>query len=212
MPRIRLLPAPLALPLLVLLAGCAAPPAAPGPSRVCDLAAASDLDVTRPADIPGTAPGKVDATTGVPACQAALAADPDNPRLKFQLARALYLAGEHAQSLPLYVAAAAQGHAIAANNAGVQYEKGQGTAKDLPRAERYFAQAARQGIAIAMRNLGEMLTHHETPAADAEATYWFSRAAEAGLSGGMVWYAHMLENGWGIRMDQKAALDCRGIG
>lgn len=190
---------------LPLLAACAATPPQPDARRQCDLAAASNLDTTRPADIEGILPGKVDPNLALAPCEAALATDPDNPRLMFQLGRAAYEAKDYERSLRLYVTAAGRGHIIAANNAGVQFEKGQGTARDQARAEHYYTVAAEAGLAIAMRNLGEQLTKHESPTAEAEAVFWFRRAAEAGHSGGMVWYGYMLENGWGTRMDQKQA-------
>lgn len=199
------MPRPAFLLALPFLAACAATPPQPDARHQCDLAAASNLDTTRPAGIEGTLPGKVDPRLALAPCEAALAAEPDNPRLMFQLGRAAYEAKDYERSFRLYVAAAERGHVIAANNAGVQLDKGQGTAKDQARAEQYFTQAAEAGLAIAMRNLGEALAKRETPTAEAEAVLWFRRAAEAGHSGGMVWYAYMLENGWGIRMDHKEA-------
>jgi len=183
----------------------AAPPP-PDARTTCDLAAASNLDPTRPPGIPGTAPGDVDPAVAIPACEAALAADPANPRLKFQLARAAFRAGDVERSLRLNIEAAEAGHAIAANNAGVQFNKGQGTPKDRARAESWFRRAADGGSSVAMRNLGDMVhATARTPAEQAEAAYWFRRSAEAGYSGGMVWYGYMLENGTGVRRDLPAA-------
>jgi len=188
------------------LAPAPAAPPSPGASNLCDLAAASSLDTTRPPGIPGTAPGDVDPTVAIPACEAALAADPANPRLKFQLARAAFRAGDEQRSLRLNIEAAEAGHTIAANNSGVQFNKGQGTPKDHARAEFWFRRAADGGASVAMRNLGDMIfATARTPAEQAEAAYWFRRSAEAGYSGGMVWYGYMLEYGTGVRRDLPAA-------
>jgi hypothetical protein len=58
---------------------------AEGAARACDLAAASPYDRSRPGDIPGVA--TLDPKVALPACTAALSADPQNTRLQFEMAR-----------------------------------------------------------------------------------------------------------------------------
>jgi len=194
-----------ALSSVLLLLCAAAPPPDTDAIRQCDLAAASNQDPARPAGIPGTAADAIDPELALAPCEAALAANPDSPRQMFQLARVVYQAGDQARSLRLYQDAAARGHYLSANNAGVQFMRGEGTPVDLVRAEQYLRAAADKGFPTAMRNLGEILVKRQTQAADTDAAYWFRRAAEAGVVGGMVWYGYMVEKGRGVPKDDTIA-------
>jgi tetratricopeptide (TPR) repeat protein len=49
---------------------------------------------------PGIPEGSVDVEAAIAACGEAVAADPDNPRLNYQLARAYGYAGQHAEGVP----------------------------------------------------------------------------------------------------------------
>ncbi|QMW21730.1 hypothetical protein [Sandaracinobacteroides saxicola] len=64
----------------------------------CDRLAAHPSDPDRVA--PGVAQPQVDLARAIPACQAAVAADPANPRLNYQLARTLGYAGRGAEAGP----------------------------------------------------------------------------------------------------------------
>src|SRR5262245_25630925 len=68
------------------------------PLALCDRLAASPFDDTRSPDIKGVSPQKIDAKAAVPACEAALSAEPGNSRIMFQLGRAYAAAGQHAQA------------------------------------------------------------------------------------------------------------------
>ena len=58
----------------------------------------------------GVAPEAVDLARARPACQAALAADPQNPRLHYQMARTLGYANRHAEAAPNRAAAVHAGY------------------------------------------------------------------------------------------------------
>ena len=71
----------------------------------CDRLAAHPSDPDRVTA--GVPESKVDSAAAIPACQAAVAADPGNGRLNYQLARALGYAGRGQQAAPYRAAAVA---------------------------------------------------------------------------------------------------------
>lgn len=104
-----------ALAVALLAAGLAASPApasaqawSPPPGAVvteCDRLAAHPEDPDRVA--PGVPQAQVDTARAIEACRAAVAADPRNPRLNYQLARALGYAGRGREAGPYRDAAVA---------------------------------------------------------------------------------------------------------
>jgi hypothetical protein len=74
----------------------------------CDRLAAHPSDPDRVA--PGVAQRSVDLPAAIAACQAAVAADPANPRLNYQLGRVLAYAGRGRESRPYRQAAVAAGY------------------------------------------------------------------------------------------------------
>jgi TonB family protein len=123
--------------------------------RACDLAAASSYDPTRPADIPGVDSDKIDPKIAIPACEAALAADPNNPQLLFQMGRASFAGKDETRARTFYERSAAQGHAGAQNNLAVFYEAGWGgLPNDDQQAARLFKLAADSGEPNAQYSLG----------------------------------------------------------
>jgi TPR repeat protein len=76
------------------------------------------------------------------------------------------------------------------------------------RADAHLLAAARQGDAEAAEMLGTMF---ESGAGvrrnEAEAAYWYGRAAQAGRRQAQYAYAQFLESGTGITKDEKAALE-----
>src|ERR1700744_4897026 len=71
-------------------------------SRACDLAAASPDDLTRPANVPGIEIDRIDPKIALPACNAALAAAPNNARLLFEMARVLQASKDDSQAREFY--------------------------------------------------------------------------------------------------------------
>jgi hypothetical protein len=74
----------------------------------CDRLAAHPDDPDKVA--PGVAQAAVELARAIPACQQAVAADPRNPRLNYQLARTLGYAGRHAEAAPNRAAAVTAGY------------------------------------------------------------------------------------------------------
>jgi TonB family protein len=125
------------------------------PRRACDMAAASPIDSTRPAGVPGVELDKVDPKIAVPACEAALGADPENPRLLYQMGRAAYAAKDDTRARKLYERSAALAHAGAQNNLAIFYENGSGgLPQDDREAARLLKLSADSGTRTAQFGLG----------------------------------------------------------
>ncbi len=74
----------------------------------CDHLAAHDLDPWSVA--PGVARSAIDFARAIPACEAAVARDPGNPRLRYQLGRLYGYSGEGAKAMEHRIAAVAAGY------------------------------------------------------------------------------------------------------
>jgi TPR repeat protein len=91
----------------------------------------------------------------IPACETALAAAPENPRLLFQMGRACGSVKEFDKARDFYEKAARLGYASAQVDLGILYEYGLGgVPRDDREAVRFFKLAADQGYADAQNNLG----------------------------------------------------------
>jgi TPR repeat protein len=114
-------------------------------TRNCELLAASPFDRTRPPDIAGIAREKVDTQAALPACQQALAADPDNLRLLFEMGRISEFLKDYDKARAFYEMAVTRGHATAHYNLGTLYMRGYGgLEKNEREAARLFKLAADQ--------------------------------------------------------------------
>lgn len=100
---------------------------------------------------------KIDSRAALSACEAALAVDPENPRLLFEMGRSFQASGDFLQARIFYARAAAHGHGGGQNNLGVFYKNGiGGLPKNDERAARLFRLAADKGIGTAQTNLGDL--------------------------------------------------------
>ena len=158
------------------------PPTAAGPAqtfiRLCDAAAASNLDPSRPAGVPGNRPPDIKPEIAIPACEAAYAAAPDDPRMAFQLGRSYDAARRYADALPLYQKAAAGGSALAMHNLGLLYVEGKGANQEEAKGIALIQLAAGRGLALSARVMGEYYflgTHVRKDLA--QARFWYEKAA-----------------------------------
>lgn len=167
------------------------------PVSLCDLYAASPLDPNRNAD--GVSIDRIDASRAIPACEKAVSADPANPRLLYQLARAYTKIGDHKAAFSRNEKAAQLGYAAAQYNLAVAYERALGTAQDFAEAIRWYKAAASQGVAGAQANLGEMYASGNGVAIDyGVALKWFSRAAGQGDTRSQTAIGEFYEGGLGV--------------
>jgi len=175
-------------------------------AAICDQAAASPLDQTRPAGIPGVEIDKVDPKIAVPACEAAAKAAPNDPRIAYQLGRAYFAAKTYESARAQYVKADQAGHGLASNNLAVLYAEGQGVAQDQEKARELLEKAAFAGVALAMNTLGTRYYEGKLVPQDyKEAFYWFEKGAAAGMSLSMGNIALLYEKGQGTRQDYVQA-------
>lgn len=85
----------------------------------CDALAADPLDASRPAAVTGIAFASLDASEAVPACAAAIQAEPGMPRLQYQMGRAHLARGEIEPALDAFAVAAEAGHPAAMFELGI---------------------------------------------------------------------------------------------
>jgi TPR repeat protein len=176
----------------------------------CDRLAASQYDANRPLGVVGIAFAEINPAEAVPACQAAFAARPNDPRITFQLGRAFAKAsgtGASAEAVRLYRKAADAGHAPAMNNLGNMYASGRGVEKDDGEAARWYRKAADAGDAVAMNNLGNMYANGRgVEKDDGEAARWYRKSADAGHAAAMGNLGNMYESGRGVEQNDDEAV------
>jgi len=131
----------------------------------CDILAANPLDPHKLA--PGVKFETIDARQAIAACKTALKNDARNPRLQFQLGRALERSGAFAEALIAYRSAAELGYAPAQNALGGMYEEGIGVPPDPMQAQAWFRRAADQGYQPAVAALVAMAPHRVEPPEEA---------------------------------------------
>lgn len=183
----------------------------------CDLLAASPFDRARPADVAGILIEKVDAKAALPVCQNALAAEPDNIRLLFEMGRIFHLMNNYDQARAFYEAAANRGYATAQHNLAILYESGYGGLEKSDReAARLYKLAADQLNSAGQYRLGKFYAEGRGGLAkdEAEAARLFKLAADQGNAYGQVYLGRLYESGRGglpkseeeaVRLYQQAA-------
>ncbi|MEO7548473.1 MAG: tetratricopeptide repeat protein [Ramlibacter sp.] len=111
------------------------------------------------------------------------------------------------RALHLFLQAAGQQHAMAANMAGRCLENGWGTAVDLPRATALYLQAAQAGLDVGMYNYGNQLASGKAVAQDhRKALSWYSQAASLGHFKSMTKAGRYFEDGLVVPQDLGQAL------
>jgi TPR repeat protein len=166
----------------------------------CDRAAASPSDDNRPAGIAGVPSGKLDPQYAIPACQAAAAAAPDEPRLMFELGRAQTAAKDYAAARPQFSRASDLGYAAARASLGAFYANGiGGLSRDDREALRLFQLAAEQHNAVGESNLGffHLTGRVGLPKDESEAARLFKLAADKGEAGAQFDLGRLYEQGGG---------------
>lgn len=179
-------------------------------ARRCDELAASPLDTTRPPDVIGVSFDKLDADAAdaaIPACERALAATPDDPRIKFQLARALQRAKrELPRAAQLYSDAADNGHALAMHNLAHFYLRGWGVERDVDRARDLIERSAGLGNPLAMHALAGLYALGQDVQQDLnKARYWYEKAASVGEARSMRALGDIYEKGSGMPKNPEKA-------
>ena len=176
--------------------------------ETCDRLASFRFNPARPTDSAGVDFDRNEARKAVSACQAALVAEPDNPRLMFNLGRAQVRTGDgQAEAVALFRKAADAGHAGAMFSLGLAFARGAGVDKDLVESARWYRKAADAGNPEGMGALG--MAYEEGFGVEVDpvvAMLWWRKAAEAGDTPAMNRLGLAYANGIGVAKDQARAL------
>jgi uncharacterized caspase-like protein len=97
----------------------------------CDQLAAAPEDPDRPPAIKGVELNQISSPRAIPACQAAVQAEPGNRRALFQLGRGFAAGGAYSEARRWYEKAAALGNAVAMRGLGFLNDTGQGMSQRL---------------------------------------------------------------------------------
>ena len=163
----------------------------------CDRLAASSLDVGRLA--PGVEITKNSAPAAIASCRDAIANDSDNPRLLYQLARALDAASMIQEGSYFYKKSADRGFPPAQNDLGTMHFTGKGTPQNDMEAARLFKASADQGFASAQNNLGFMYQEGKgVPRNEKESVRLYKMAADQGYSPAQNNLGLMYQEGRGV--------------
>jgi TPR repeat protein len=136
---------------------------------------------------------KIEPSQAEAACRQAMQADPVNPTVMFQLARALILASKQLQAIKYYLDAADRGHAGAMKDLGSLFEYGIGVPKNMSTAIEWYERAAGLSHTGAMTHLGQLNENGiEIPQDLATAKLWYEKAARLGDAGAMNSLANLL--------------------
>ena len=175
----------------------------------CDTLAADSDDPTKPADVAGVkAPGDIDHAQAIPACEAAHAAAPSEPRIAFELGRAYASAGRNDDAARLYREAADAGEAVAQYELAMDYYDGRGVPADPQEAIKLLEASSAQGNGFAKYWLGtEKVNGTNIPADYPDALKLFQEAADFGAPEALTELGKMYYRGQSVPVDYVKALD-----
>ena len=134
----------------------------------CDALAAHPDDPERPDEVRGVTDDELNTDRAAAVCRQALAAEPDDPRIKFQLARALLFSGQAEEAIELLIAAAEDGHGASLAYLGeITLYGAAGLESDPETARNLYSRAADAGFEPA-RQLAADIVGGVTPDQDPE--------------------------------------------
>jgi TPR repeat protein len=166
----------------------------------CDRLAANMTDPTRPAEVAPVDFEKIDPNQAIPACQQAVADQPNNARMTYQLGRALERAGKETVAIEMFEKAARNGHVKAMAALGRLYWK----KKDAVESIAWFRRAADAGFSEGLVQLGKAYAEGFGVAEDKqEAVRLWRRSAEYGHPSGMISLAIAYLRGTGVPKDEE---------
>jgi hypothetical protein len=180
------------------------PGGAPIEVTSCDLWASDPFDPQRIA--PGVPWELVNTRQAIRDCVADLAKDPENPRLLFNLARALDLAERFREAEIYYQRAADQGYGEAFMRLGLMYRNARGVARDDQRAAKYYLEGSLRGVPAARAALAMMYEKGwGIPQSSRESIRWLSLAAEDNFGPAVDHLGNVYRLGKGVAVDLARA-------
>ena len=178
------------------------------PVTDCDRLAADPWDARRVAE--PKALTAANAAEAVAACRKALEDEPDEPRLKLQLGRALLFQGFPIKALDPLTQAADSGYAAAEFYLGFAYESEGWDGHDKAAARRHYEKGAELGHAQAQHNLALALIAEEQGDGSKvrAALPWLERASAQGLAESLYLQGVLYFNGgYGLWPDLEKSSD-----
>ncbi|WP_342722022.1 caspase family protein [Bradyrhizobium sp. B097] len=155
------------------------PTAAGSPDGECERAAAPAPPFASPEQL--KIANTHDYAAAIPVCEAALRANPDQPRLEFLLGLAYGGTKNYLAAQRYLTKAADAGYAPAQGKLGMYFATGRGVVEDMPRAFELFSKAAAAGQPDAISNLGAMYSNgYFVKKDEARALELYQKAIEAG--------------------------------
>jgi TPR repeat protein/ABC-type uncharacterized transport system substrate-binding protein len=175
----------------------------------CDRAATSPTDKNRPFGGPAVFFASINSQVAIAACQEAAAAEPENPRILFQLGRAYAAARANGSARAYFQKASDLGYPQAQANLGTFYAAGRGgLARDDEEALRLSRLAADQGDGLGHNNIGFFYEfgRGDLPKDDSAAAQHYKFAAEAGEAWGQYNVGRFYQAGrGGLTADEREA-------
>lgn len=183
--------------------------AADDPAMQCDNLAGSPEDLDLPKDASGISFADLDPTDAVEqACLAAAKADPTARRFLAHLGRLYAKRGQSIRALEAYRLAHGRGSAIAANNLGAMYTRGEGVVQSDERATQYFRKAAHRGLPYAMLTMASRArVGRGMPENERMSFFWYERAHKAGNVTATNDLGVMYQGGYGVRENDARAVE-----
>jgi len=170
----------------------------------CDLLAGARFDTQ--GVVTGLYPNEIDPGPAITACREAIEAFPGIARFRYQLGRALAVAGRNEEAARAYREAADSGHYAALYELGTLYERGAGVAKDLDKAIGLFNEAAAHDDLYAATRLGVLYRDGKgVPKDTAKAIAWLVKAAHGGHTFAFNHLGYMYLEGNGVEPDYERA-------
>jgi WD40 repeat protein/uncharacterized caspase-like protein len=188
-------------------ASVAASAAADHPVAVtdCDRLASSPYDPSRPAGVAGTELYNI-TPEAVGACRAVVDQYPTEPRLQYQLGRALTTQGQHGEAMSWFQKGADKNFAPSMTAIGVLYSVGFGVPQDDMQAIAWYLKAAAQGDSEAERSIGLSYDNGRGVSKDKnQAIFWYIKAANHGNRNAQDELGQHFDEGDGVTQDYKQA-------
>jgi hypothetical protein len=172
----------------------------------CDLWAADPFDPQRVTE--GVEWGLVNTRQAIRACASALAEEPDNPRLNFQLGRTLDIAERFEEAISFYRRAGEADYAAAFKNLGFMYRTGRGQARDFEEAAAYYFRASQLGLPSARDALAKLYElGWGVPQSYEEGLRWLRLAARDGFAPALDHLGNVYRLGLGVDVDFAQAAE-----
>lgn len=156
---------------------------------------------------PGVEIAKINMLVAIPACEAAIKADPAQARFVLNLGRAKFAAGDEQAAFDLHVRAADMGSSLATELVGLFYHEGRVVPKNDDKAVELYRKGAEAGSPAGMGAVAAAYLYGFGVKRDyAEAFAWAKKASDLGDRDATALLGQMYANGSGVQSNLPEAL------